>query len=213
MAYRVLNTVVVALFLARSGALAADQRPRTAGSKRNQPGADMICGPRCVQFLVKWYQNKDEDLIELAREVQWPQVEAGSTLDAVDQALRRRGIHTYPMRLSPSAVLQWRHPAVVRVSPSATSQTKDAPAHFAVWLPSSANDECWVWNGPSGVERFTEASFARRRSGEVLLTSSEPIQAPEEAVASAPVWWHLMTGGFILVVLGLCLLLSRWKHG
>ena len=167
--------LAVAAFAA--GNAFADSPPSTGATE--QPG-DMACGARCVHFLLQWYDKDDPGLIALVRETQWPDFEAGATLEAVDRALRARGIRTCAISVSPTATLVWPEPALVHISGAGA-----IPGHFVVQLPSSSGDVAQVWAGLEGVQSGPTESFAARRSGAVLLTSREPIAHPEIAVIAS----------------------------
>ncbi len=139
------------------------------------PG-DMVCGPRCVQFVLKQY-GKEGDLIELVREIQWPDLESGANLDSVDQALRRRGVNTRALRIDPHADFRWPYPVILHL------KGQNGLGHYAVWLPSSTPEQSHVWISLSGVRVGPTKKLAESLSGAILLTSPDPITDPLSAVA------------------------------
>ncbi len=132
------------------------------------PPTDMVCGPRCVQFILEHYGIK-EDLIDLVKEIQWPDFEAGASLGAIEAALRKRGIYTCALRMDPKDRLAWSAPVVLHLK----GQT--AIGHFMVWWPDAAQAFGWE-------------ELAGELSGTILLTSSAPIAEPEKAVRKATHW-------------------------
>ncbi len=136
---------------------------------------DLVCGPRCVQYILE-SNGQHADLIDLIREMQWPDLEHGVDLEAIDTALRDRGVHTFAMRLSPNARLKWPYPAIVHLA-----RERERLGHFVVWLPTSSHDVD-LWCGPRGVRRLSQGDFQAEFSGAVLLTAPEQIRDPELAV-------------------------------
>ncbi len=158
------------MFLAWSAILA------TVAAAAGQP----YCGPWCVEYVLKYYGH-DADLIALIREIQWPDLESGASLDAMDRALRTRGLHTFAMTISPEARLNWPFPVILHLRGEGGSQ-----GHFVVWLPPSRTDEAQVWWGLDGIHRVSESQLAAQRSGAVLLTSPQPIEDPPCAIQFKP---------------------------
>jgi hypothetical protein len=189
-------------------ALPAGQKPGGTRRPESSSGGDAVCGPRCVQFLLKWYQDEKADLVDLVREIQWPDLESGCTLDAIDRALRKRGIHTFAMRIQPEARLQWPHPAVVHLKSQKAADTPPRVGHYVVWLPGSSRVKASVWQGLSGVKTYRNRLLEERRSGAVLLTSPIAIDDPEAALAKRSLFpavvLALVAGGLGGVVLLWC---------
>jgi ABC-type bacteriocin/lantibiotic exporter with double-glycine peptidase domain len=147
-------------------------------SAEAQSGGDIVCGPRCVQFLLRHYEAPDEELIELAREVQWPDFEGGASLEALARCLEARGIHTFAMRIDPGSRLSWPHPVLVHLSGEG-----EPLGHYVVWLPSSSNADTHVWSGLTGTRTGPWGRLAAGMSGAVLLTAPAPIDRPDAAIA------------------------------
>jgi ABC-type bacteriocin/lantibiotic exporter with double-glycine peptidase domain len=139
---------------------------------------DMICGPKCVHFLLDYYGKEQEDIIRLVREIQYPEIREGATLEKVAAALEQRGIHTFAMKIKPSARLVWKYPVIVHLNPRSGEQI----GHYVVWFPDSHDNNLWIWNGDEGMQNHQERTWSKERSGAVLLTSPEPINKPGKAV-------------------------------
>jgi ABC-type bacteriocin/lantibiotic exporter with double-glycine peptidase domain len=180
-------------------------------------GHDLLCGPRCVQFLLQYYQRSPAaTLVALTREIQWPDVEAGVSLERIAEALKARSIHTAALKLSSDATLKWNHPVVVHLAP----RDQQALGHYVIWLPDSTEGICRVWSGTPGMQIGSWSELRAGMSGVVLLTSPEPITEDEVAagVQRSTAFSRFITGRlfeyflFVFPVFGLgisLLLLSR----
>ena len=185
---------------------------RTAYGQQERPGpgdavsmdadgvdpSNIVCGPRCVQYLLKHY-GQEVDLIELVREMQWPELEAGTTMDTIEKALNSRGIHTLGMQLAPRARLKWPHPVLVHMKVEGAKF-----GHFAVRLPSSS-DTVDLWCGLAGIQRVSEDELSKRCTGAVLLTAPKPITDVESAIERAGVpayvWWICFSGSLFSLLI------------
>jgi len=99
---------------------------------------DSICGPRCVQYILRHYGIQVE-LHDLIRECQWPDVEAGASLNALIQSLNSRGIHTLPLKAR-QVQINWDKPILAYVD-----NGEDRLGHFVV-LQDLNNGDAKVWN-------------------------------------------------------------------
>lgn len=142
---------------------------------------DMVCGPRCVQFLLRYYEKDDPGLVALIREIQWPHLEQGVTLAAIDAALRSRDIYTYPLFVLPDAKFDWPHPVLVHLNPKGTARF----GHYVVWLPSSTASRTGIWSGLSGVREGNARDLSDWMSGAILLTSPVAVENPENVAFPA----------------------------
>ena len=140
----------------------AEDRPST------RAGADLVCGPRCVGFLLRHYGKPEESLYDLTREIQWPDLESGASLDSLKQALLKRGIYAEAVAASPDRDLRWPHPVLLHL----TGET--AGGHYVVWLPGGPPETSTVWLGLEGIRTGPTAKLARHRSGTVLLYFTRP---------------------------------------
>ncbi len=163
---------VVVWFLVCSGIGINADATEPAVSPRSR--GDVVCGPRCVQYVLQHY-GIDSDLIDLVKETQ-SDFEAGASLATLDDALRRRGVFTAALKLSPNAILQWPQPVLMHLSPET-----EGMGHFVVWLPTTDGSRSQVWNGLSGTQTGLESVLSKKRSGYVLLTAAAEIRQPETA--------------------------------
>jgi hypothetical protein len=177
----------------------------------NKGFGDVICGPKCVNFLLEYYGKEQEDIIRLVREIQYPELQEGATLSKIIESLEKREIYTFAMKIKPSARLVWKYPVIVHLSPRSSEQI----GHYVVWLPNSYDNNLWIWNGDEGIQNFQERIWSEERSGVILLTSPEPIKKPDKAVkwVGLPFYdvvcftfaWIVFLSGVGLVVKAFCL--------
>ena len=130
----------VCLLLCSGGQLGAQVQ-------HSRPAGDLVCGPRCVQYLLRHY-GQEEELTELVQEIQWPDLEAGASLAAIDEVLQGRGVFTRAVRLPAAGRLKWKHPAIIHLAQSQPAEM----GHYVVWLPSSTPHRADVWAGLAGVQ-------------------------------------------------------------
>ena len=83
----------------------------------------------CVQYVLDFFGKEKIDVIDLTREIQYPNLERGATLQAVAYALEKRGIHTFPMCIAPETRLRWPYPVIAHLKGE-----NGSIGHFAVWF-------------------------------------------------------------------------------
>lgn len=185
-----------------TGLTASDREPVTSSHSTH----DVICGPRCVHYLLKYYEKGDDDLISLASETQWPKLEAGASMKALETALQKRGVHTFPISIKPDAYLTWEFPVLLHLKDATPS-----PGHYVVWLPSSSQDEAILWCGLKGIEHRNEREVAALRSGAIMLTAPTPITNPDSATRSYRVDQRNSRLLLVCITSVAVLLLCLWK--
>jgi len=185
-----------------------------ADEPRLSSQGDVVCGPRCVEYLLQCYRKATPGLIDLVRETQWPDFEAGASLKSLEGALRKRGVFTQAMKVGPEARLCWPYPVLLHLNGD------DAfDGHFVVWLPSSTAARDEVWSGLIGVRKSSPAWLAQRRSGAILLTSPVPITDPGAALYDRDWFWQRFArvAAVLLTIVaagfGGRLILSRLRRG
>lgn len=142
-------------------------------------GADFVCGPRCVQYLVRHYRPDDRtELIDFVRELQWPNLEAGTDLAHLAESLQSRGIHTSALTLGHEDELVWPQPVLLHLRAANDTEL----GHFVIWLPTSTLAKTEVWAGISGAQRGPWSLLHKRMSGHVLLTSADAINDSSSAI-------------------------------
>jgi ABC-type bacteriocin/lantibiotic exporter with double-glycine peptidase domain len=129
----------------------------------------MICGPRCVDCVMRWFDRTDQELIDLVREIQWPDLASGASLEKLQVALQRRGIETKLVDINPPSVFEWSYPAIVHLSNPRPN------GHFIVRLPGSKNGQERIWDGLAGETAISKGKLCAQMSGAVLLTAPKPI--------------------------------------
>lgn len=166
-------------------------------------GEDFVCGPRCVQYVLGWHKRPSPDLVDLVREMQWPEIQDGSTLAGIQTALRERGLHARAVRLPPASRLTWKQPVIVH-------RTTDGKGHFVVWLPQPPGDKTVLWDGLIGERAVKWKEFARDSSDIVLLTSNAAIpENAEYAVSSGRPYLWTSAGVILALYVGRRLLRGR----
>ena len=137
--------------------------------------ANALCGPRSVRKILGEFGIR-ETVPRLVEELQ-PATEArGTSMAALDEALKKRGVFTAPMRVGSHVRIDWKYPVLLHLK-----EDGDNGEHFAVQLPSTNKDEAHVWMGPGDLQTVPWQSAARHRSGVMLLTSAEPVEDPRSA--------------------------------
>ncbi len=169
---------------------------------------DLVCGPRCVQFVLNHYGVKCE-LINLVREIQWPNYENGASVEDLRKALETHGVYTRAVHVEGQLALAWQHPVVVCLRP--LHDTSDV-GHFVVWLPSSNGEPEMIWDGLDGVMSLERGELPLNRMGTILLTSPEPILTLEGVVRRG--FWvqyqrMIVFSGLVIVTIALVMKFGR----
>ncbi len=166
MTFNLRHALILGLSLVGPTAVAWADVPAT----KLRADSDMVCGPRCVKFILRSY-GQEVDLIELVKEIQWPDLEAGASLDRIERSLNVRGIYTKAVRFAPDRRLTWPHPAVLF-----TDEGNPPSGHYVVTSPEaeSGSDDL-IWAGVEGWRRGRWNEITRGFAGVALLTSPEPI--------------------------------------
>jgi hypothetical protein len=129
---------------------------------------DVVCGPRCVRYVLDWYHVPSGSLFDLISELQGNQVESGSSMADIRSALEDRGVATAAIHWKPGVPIQSRNPVIVHFPPGRDSKSRSG--HFVVWLPHSGRGRVRFWNGLNGTETINDNEFYAKMSGPILLT-------------------------------------------
>lgn len=134
--------------------------------------SQLLCGPRCIRFVLREHGRDSPSLSDLVFECQWPDVEAGASMASISSALERRGVHTLAVAKNSRGAIDWPHPAIVHVN----SPRSSIGAHYVVCLPASGRTHTIVWwgddNGPRVIPTW---QFHEMIDGGILLTSDSPL--------------------------------------
>lgn len=166
--------------------------------------ANKFCGPQCVQRVLEYY-GLEVDLLDLIREMQWPNTNAGSTLEGLSRSLEQRGLQTRAVALGPLEELAWTGPAIVQCQ-------IEGFLHFVVWLPPQGpGRQPRLWDGVQS-DAFLARRLERSLTGPVLLVSDREIPASAIVAATLPdnsslLRRAILVGG-LAIVMGL---LARWS--
>ena len=167
------------------------------------PEGDTVCGPRCVQAILRSY-GYEAELIDLVRELHTDGVEQGTTLGQMRDAVRSRGLHAEVVHLPLGATLTWSEPAILHLKPlpkpasgrresaeSPASQPASAPpvlGHFIIHLGDSHGTST-IHDPLTGTLHGPREELQQQMSGDLLLVSQHPISpATEFAVAATSPW-------------------------
>ena len=157
--------------------------------------APAVCGPRCVEFLLHWY-DRPADVADLIDELQQGRPYQMVSLAAMAEALNKRGVHTKAVKLGWGTTLNWPHPVVRH------STRRSGSGHFTVLVPPRGEFGRLVWTGDAGYKPTLSDAADGRASGVYLLTSPEPIGDARPAVRRGTLPLLAGAGGAVLTAVG-----------
>lgn len=158
--------------------------------------SNRFCGPMSVQRVLDYY-GQSVEAIDLVRELQWPDVEKGSSFAGLSKVLESRGIRTLAVDVAMGdAAWDWREPLIL--------QLRDAGQdHFVVWLPPGPDQPARIWDSSDSpaLRLFGYRGFF---TGAVLITSRDPIPAALSItkVSHRMRWYFVAICGCIGTLLG-----------
>lgn len=167
-------------------------------------GGNVYCGPQCVKRVLRYF-DINVDLPDLVREIQWPDVYSGSSMDALRSALESRGLLTRAVTIPKTVDIDWTHPVIVHLR-------RKNEEHFVVWLPEGVDSTSpVVWDSSLGLLGSGDAlpAFNALRTGPVLLTSDRAIADAPQMVRRAD-WIFL--GGDLCIVTAIGLVIAYVVH-
>ncbi len=141
---------------------------------------ELVCGPRCVQFVLKHY-GVEVGLDSLVREMQWPDFANGSSVRQIQKALDSRGVYTRSIQLKNVGSFSAPRLLIMHLRGRQDNDNR-AGGHFVVVLPESTSTEAVVWDGLFGTRRESWADFQEESTGIVILTDSKPIEDIDAAI-------------------------------
>jgi hypothetical protein len=153
--------IVVSPVVAQESAPKGDDLNADVNSSR-----DNICGPRSVQYLLRYYTGSSPELVSLVRQLQWPDIRAGASLADIQRVLEAQGIPTKPIKIGPNRLPSCQHPSVLHLR----CDTSPVVGHYVVLLPGSSSFWARIWDR-DGEKRVPTCDLADRCSGAVLVTS------------------------------------------
>jgi ABC-type bacteriocin/lantibiotic exporter with double-glycine peptidase domain len=124
-------------------------------------------------------------LVELIRELQWPDLSKGTTLSALSECLRNRGIETKLVHFDQGESIIWDEPVILHLdgAEGTVDDARSTPGHFVAILPVEGSG----WKVADGV-RVTLvhdlSSWLAHASGYMLLTSSPDSKASKSEIVS-----------------------------
>ncbi len=126
-------------------------------------GQDLLCGPRCVDYVLRYYGNATGDFAEFVRE--FPSNSAGTSMQDLSDALRKYDVRTKAVSTSWKEALNWPHPVIAH-----TREQASGSGHFLVWHPASDRSRSIVWDGLNAFRCESTWQLHDRIDGGVLLT-------------------------------------------
>lgn len=164
----------------------------------------LVCGPRCIEYLQRYYKRPQDDLITIIRETHTSTIDRGATSASIIQKLEESGIHVFPMKIEKNVFLKWSNPVILHLS--STDENEDEPiGHYVVWLPESDSQKSVIWDGLKKEYTLPTEELMRKSSGAVFLTSLEPIDHPQHAIEEYPN--HLYNYFLIMIFMAVIFLL------
>lgn len=167
---------------------------------------DLVCGPRCVQYVLAHY-GRDADLMSLVREMQWPHLEAGSSVGSVERALSDRGIEVASIADIAAKDLTWPTPVIVHLRDVTNHQV----GHFAVLLQNDGKN-VRLWMGMEGVVELSLSGLRERFSGVAVLTALTPIDKQAWQSRFARQQPIKLAAGICLAAATASMLVSVFRH-
>lgn len=168
---------VVAFFIFLS--LCCSRRAFASSPGNIVDGTNVICGPKCVDYVLNNYQLPSPGIVALTRELQGEDVLLGSSISDLSNFLIKSGVQTQVVGLTTNARIDSPYPAIVHLNPSPSTDL----GHFVVWLPSSTIETVHYWDDHTGMVSLPAASWLRMRSGAAILTSPEQLLPKRHAIA------------------------------
>ena len=183
------------------GVASMGSHPIARASHQARP--DAVCGPRCVAFVLSYYGKANEELMDLAREIQGDSLEEGSSFAELQGSLEQRGIHCRLARVGRWEPISWPEPVILHVDGS----------HFVV-LQETDGLRVNVWWGLPGSRELSWPRLWARMSRSVLLTSAQPIDPRAKFTA---VWPRrlILVASAALAAVGIVLMRQaylRWRR-
>ena len=163
-----------------------------SGVTHGEDSRTSICGPRCLQQVLRFYGNNDTDLLDIVAIAQ-PELDKGMSLRHGIDFLSKEGMHSTAIRVDESAIdrIDWRWPILVH------GITTRGP-HYCLRMPTA--DEAsrhFVWDQDQMADSIYDVMDP---SGVILLTS--PVELDETQVASIQVEGAFRKTRVMLVAIG-----------
>ncbi len=141
---------------------------RLANPSPIAPNGSMICGPQSVQYVLEYF-GKKEPISTIVYEIQWPDLEKGTSVTAIVGALARRGIVAKAVRIPRETPISWPYPIILHYP------IDNGIGHFAVLTQVDGGRGQRLWIGPDRERDFPEYACFGKRSEVVVLTGQGDI--------------------------------------
>lgn len=129
------------------------------------------CGPRCVNFVMKWY-GMESNLIDVITQIEGQATSQGYSLADLGDELDRHGMHTKVVKTNSRNMVSWQEPMIAHLK----SVDERGLAHFVVVLPESRDGQVVYWDGVSEVTQVSFREFLSKCSGYMLVTSKSDFE-------------------------------------
>lgn len=174
-------------------------------------GADIYCGPRVAQHVLRHYGHEIE-LVELVNRMQFER-EKGCSFSDLQSELSRHGVNSVTLKVTDWSSLTWDEPVVLHQWPSGPHNSL---GHFVVLI--TRGNQMYLWGGLNGERRIKSHELSKLTSGFSLITSARPIEAPR-FISTIPVapqtasayLLSFMIAGMALALLAPSVLWSKLK--
>ena len=166
---------------------------------------DVVCGPRCVEFLLKTLRPETSaSLVDIVSQVQ-PDFERGSSLGVIKRYLEAQGLYTLALQPARGSALVLPHLALVHIRPSDSTL-----GHFVVLLPNSDSNKAIVWSGQAGRLSLPMWELGQMIDGGMLLVGTSPFQnIPDFTKTTDYMIQNVAIGSIGVILLAILLLLRR----
>lgn len=172
--------------------------------------ADKACGPRAAWYILKFH-SRDVELIDAIREIQWPDLESGTSIEKIKNYLSSHDLHCETVALTPPSLPISPYPSIIYQKP-----VNGGLGHFLVLAPWKAGEVATVWDGPGGYREIPARELVPTLSGIALVASPDSkVPAISNGNANrgalAPVWrWTPWALGVCSLCLFLFVIRQTW---
>lgn len=137
---------------------------------------DNVCGPRCVDFILKYFGMSTPEFFDLVQEIQKGDLENGASLKDLADGLERRGMYSYMVKFNRRISVSWPYPVILHTK-THRGCTGRCTGHYIVKMPDSLEGgSTKIWAGLDGYKRVDNELLNEFMTGHLLLVAPEPQQ-------------------------------------
>lgn len=142
-----------------------------AKANEDHSADQLVCGPRAAKYILE-HCDQQATLVELVKELQWPNIEDGSSLGDIDRLLVSRGLSTAYLYLNNEGPPEFDGMMIV------ARRTNSPLKHFVVVLHAKPQGFVEFIDGPEGIRKEPSAAFwANTDSGVLVVSEGDPIES------------------------------------